>query len=35
MAKPMLLQTELNAMRERLPMPPALPKEEFQLNEEQ
>jgi len=35
MAKPMLLQAEFNAMRERLHMPPALPKEEFELNEEQ
>ncbi len=35
MAKPMLLETEFNAMRERLHMPPALPKEDFQLNEEQ
>ncbi len=35
MAKPMLLQTEFNAMRERLHMPPALPKEEASFNEEQ
>jgi hypothetical protein len=35
MAKPMLLQTEFRAMRERLHMPPALPKEDFELNEEQ
>ena len=35
MAKPMLLQTEFQAMRKRLAMPPALPGEEFELDEEQ
>jgi arylsulfatase A-like enzyme len=35
MAKPMLLQVEFNAMRERLHLPPALPGEDFELNEEQ
>lgn len=34
MAKPMLLETEFKAMRHRLSLPPALPGEEFQLNEE-
>ncbi|MEO8305715.1 MAG: hypothetical protein ABI724_16515 [Betaproteobacteria bacterium] len=34
MAKPLLLQTEFNAMRERLRMPPALPNEEASFNEE-
>jgi arylsulfatase A-like enzyme len=35
MAKPMLLQTEFDAMRKRLAMPPALPTEEFYLDDEQ
>lgn len=35
MAKPMLLQTEFGAMRQRLHMPPALPNEEDSFNEEQ
>ena len=35
MAKPMLLQAEFNATRERPHMPPALPNEGFELNEEQ
>jgi arylsulfatase A-like enzyme len=35
MAKPMLLQAEFSAMRERLHTPPALPNEDFELNEEQ
>jgi len=34
MAKPMLLQAEFEAMRVRLAMPPALPGEELELNEE-
>jgi len=34
MAKSMLLQTEFKAIHERLAMPPALPNEEFQFNEE-
>jgi arylsulfatase A-like enzyme len=34
MAKPLLLETEFQAMRARLAMPPALPKEELQFNEE-
>ena len=34
MAKPLLLQTEFGAMRERLHMPPALPNEEASFNEE-
>ncbi len=34
MAKPMLLQTEFQAIRERLSMPPALPGEEMSFNEE-
>ena len=34
MAKPLLLQTEFNAMRERLHMPPALPGEEVLIDEE-
>jgi arylsulfatase A-like enzyme len=33
MAKPLLLQTEFNAVRERLKLPPALPTEEFVLTE--
>ena len=35
MAKPLLLQTEFDAMRKRLSMPPALPTEEFYLDDEQ
>jgi arylsulfatase A-like enzyme len=35
MAKSMLLQTEFKAIRERLSLPPALPNEELQFNEEQ
>jgi hypothetical protein len=34
MEKPLLLQAEFGAMRERLHMPPALPGEEASLNEE-
>lgn len=34
MAKPLLLQTEFAAMRKRLHMPPALPKEEMMFDEE-
>ena len=34
MAKPMLLETEFDAMRKRLHMPPALPGEELEFNEE-
>lgn len=34
MAKPLLLQAEFGAMRERLHMPPALPGEDASLNEE-
>lgn len=34
MAKPLLLQTEFNAMRQRLHMPPALPGEEVLFDEE-
>ncbi len=34
MAKPMLLRTEFKALRERLSLPPALPNEELQFNEE-
>ena len=34
MAKPMMLQTEFQAIRERLSMPPALPGEEMSFNEE-
>ncbi len=33
MAKPLMLQTEFNAMRERMRLPPALPTEEFEINE--
>jgi len=33
-AKPLLLQSEFGAMRERLHMPPALPDEEAYFNEE-
>ncbi len=35
MAKPMLLEAEFKAIRERLALPPALPKEELEFNEEQ
>ena len=35
MAKPMFLQTEFDAMRKRLAIPPALPDEEFYFDEEQ
>jgi hypothetical protein len=35
MAKPMLLQTELRAMMQRLSMPPSLPAELDSLDEEQ
>lgn len=35
MAKPMLLQAEFTAIRRRLAMPPALPGEEFEFDEEQ
>lgn len=35
MAKPLLLQAEFGAMRQRLAMPPALPGEDFELDEEQ
>jgi arylsulfatase A-like enzyme len=35
MAKPMLLETEFKGILERLHMPPALPGEEFQLDDEQ
>lgn len=34
MAKPLLLMTEFQAMRERLSMPPALPGEELEFNQE-
>jgi arylsulfatase A-like enzyme len=34
MAKSMMLQTEFEAMRQRLHMPPALPGEDLQFNEE-
>ena len=34
MAKPLLLQTEFEAIRKRLAMPPALPGEELEFNEE-
>ena len=34
MAKPMLLQTEFKAILQRLHLPPALPGEEFEFNEE-
>jgi arylsulfatase A-like enzyme len=34
MAKPMLLETEFKAIRERLAMPPALPNENISFNEE-
>jgi len=34
MVKPFLLQVEFQAMRARLALPPALPNEDFQLNEE-
>ena len=34
MAKPMLLQAEFKAMMQRLHLPPALPDEEFQFNQE-
>jgi arylsulfatase A-like enzyme len=34
-AKPLLLQVEFQAIRMRLAMPPALPGEEFQLEDEQ
>ena len=35
MAKPLLLETEFDAMRKRLALPPALPDEEFAFDEEQ
>jgi arylsulfatase A-like enzyme len=35
MVKPLLLETEIKAMMKRLAMPPALPGEEFEFNEEQ
>jgi arylsulfatase A-like enzyme len=35
MVKPLLLETEIKAMMQRLAMPPALPGEEFEFNEEQ
>jgi len=35
MAKPLFLETEFKAMLQRLGMPPALPDEEFEFNEEQ
>jgi len=35
MAKPLFLETEFKAMLQRLGMPPALPGEEFEFNEEQ
>jgi hypothetical protein len=34
MVKPMLLETEFGAMRKRLALPPALPSEAFEFNEE-
>jgi len=34
MAKPLLLQAEFGALRERLHLPPALPGEEAMFNEE-
>jgi len=34
MVKPMLLETEFQAIRERLALPPALPNEDFELDEE-
>ena len=34
MAKPLLLETEFKAIMQRLHMPPALPGEEFEFNEE-
>jgi len=34
MAKPMLLETEFGAIRQRLALPPALPAEEFEFNAE-
>ena len=35
MVKPLLLETEFKALLKRLHMPPALPGEEFEFNEEQ
>ena len=35
MVKPLLLEAEIKAMMKRLAMPPALPDEEFEFNEEQ
>jgi arylsulfatase A-like enzyme len=35
MVKPLLLEAEINSMMKRLAMPPALPGEEFEFNEEQ
>ena len=35
MAKPMLLETEFKALKARLSLPPSLPNEEFEFNEEQ
>ena len=35
MAKPLFLETEFKALLQRLGMPPALPDEEFEFNEEQ
>jgi len=35
MVKPLLLQTEIKEMMKRLALPPALPGEEFEFNEEQ
>lgn len=35
MVKPLLLETEIKMMLQRLAMPPSLPGEEFEFNEEQ
>ena len=35
MTKPILLEREFNAMRKRLALPPALPNEKLEFNEEQ
>lgn len=34
MTKPMLMEAEFTAIMQRLHMPPALPGEDFELNEE-
>jgi len=33
-AKPLYMETEFNAMKQRAKLPPAFPGEEFELNEE-